>query len=990
MRQIFLHCLPLTLVGLPVLIAPAPAQEKAADAKVMEIFFDLGLPEVKGGKWSRVFTMDSEGGESLPATRNARYSGNAWLMKDERGVIEAVTSDGRVIRGKKANGDAEDLREVGGLSQAQVQPANLDDDLKLFMAALKSHDTRRSRGDDDAQGVARVAGGALIFLAQLQRQGRDDFVRGALPLVLASVPSPETALDGAVSLIADGRLASLARTWAEKGDAAAYAAGIEKLAVTFPRGWSHRDAALFLAAGLREQKASPAADDTAAQLAAKLLLGLKPAQFRELPIGRNWFIAGARGRSRMGGFPDGLPGLDGPDGLDGADDADVGQPAKKSAEITAFFADKRASALALAKLLDDHRYLRTATRPDGGSSRYSRFSSGGRKSQEQVIREQYARLPRPPELGEVAWTLLSPLLPEGVREAAEEKPESRAVSALVWLKGAAAKNDEEIAWDYLRNSQQTYQDEFSGSLGFLVEKGGADTLAKLREVFLDPAVWGGGVDQIAEPLEKFIKRAPADPAFADKLRASVKAALDAQEADQRRYSSDDMTKHFAAQRTAQMKRLDQFFKPPQPVAEQLAEIVAMEETESLAAFGAIGQSLAKKPVAEIEAPIFQAAAKAKPVPLKSEMLQLLMNTVMRGPRGQSSAAGTATSAVPAAPAAREAMLALLRDQTQIPNEYDPASSFSVSEMTAWVLLALHSPQSQDEWQRLGTSVPHLAKKWMQLHALALAEGKPVPPIPGTAKLAAGRAAALVGELGALPAAQIAAAFAGKPPDEQVAIAEHLQAAAEWPAPIIEAHFSVTEFSGAKGIVIGGPEWKGRRFDEKFVREIQAAVENSGAAGKPCAVDVSGGEPFAGVRITVVESPRKLPADQFAGYGLPGMSGKPAPVAFAYFGFMGDGKADEGPKRFGYGFPIWKDAAVTRTWRDEHGKTTGKDAGKKATEDPVEETMQRRLPTDPAPFDQVLRAALAFKKEARGKFRFTFSAIGIGTEKLRAIPAVPGL
>ncbi len=989
MRQIFLHCIPLTLVGLPVLIAPAPAQEKAADAKVLEIFFDLGLPEVKGGKWSRVFAMDSERGESLPATRNAQYSGNAWLMKDERGVIEAVTSDGRVIRGKKANGDAEDLRDVGGLSQAQVQPANLEDDLKLFMAALKSSDTRRSRGEDDAQGVARGAGGALIFLAQLQRQGRGEFVRGALPLVFASVPSPEIALDGAVSLIADGRLASLARTWAEKGDATAYAAGIEKLAATFPRGWSHRDAALFLAAGLREQKASPTAADNDARLAAKLLLGLKPAQFRELPIGRNWFIAGARGRSGMGGFPDDVPGLEAPDG---AGDSEAAQPAKKSSEVTAFFADKRAAALALAKLLDDRRYLRTATRPDNGSSRYSGFSSGGRKSEEQLIREQYARLPRPPELGEVAWTLLSPLLPEGVRETAEERPESRAASALAWLKIAAAKNDEEIAWDYLRNSQQTYQDEFSASLAFLVEKGGADTLAKLREVFLDPAVWSDGSgEHVIQQAEKFIKRAPADPAFGDKLRAAVKTALDAHEADQRRYesqSNEDMAKHFAAQRTARMKQIDRLFKPPQPVAEQLAEIVAMEDAEALAAFGAIAQSLAKKPLAEIEAPIFQAAAKAKPVPLKSEMLQLLLNTVMRGPRGQSSAAGTATPAVPAAAAAREAMLALLRDQTQIPNEYDPASSFSVSEMTAWVLLALHSPQSQEQWQRLGTSVPHLAKKWMQLHALALAEGKPVPPIPGTAKLAAGRAAALVGELGALPAPQIAAAFAGKSPDEQVAIAEHLQAAAEWPAPIIEAHFSVTEFSGAKGIAIGGPEWKGRRFDEKFAREIQAAVENSGAAGKPCAVDVSGGEPFAGVRITVMESPRTLPADQFAAYGLPGMSGKPAPVAFAYFGFMGDGKADEGPKRLGYGFPIWKEAAVTRTWRDEHGKAAGKDAGKNAIEDPVDEMPQRRLPANPAPFDQVLRDALAFKKEARGKIRFTFSAIGIGTHK--AIPAVPGL
>ena len=55
---------------------------------------------------------------------------------------------------------------------------------------------------------------------------------------------------------------------------------------------------------------------------------------------------------------------------------------------------------------------------------------------------------------------------------------------MAWLKGVAGKSDEELAWDYLRNSQQTYQDEFRASLAFLVEKGSADTLVKLREVFL--------------------------------------------------------------------------------------------------------------------------------------------------------------------------------------------------------------------------------------------------------------------------------------------------------------------------------------------------------------------------------------------------------------------------------------------------------------------------------------------------------------------------
>ncbi len=977
MRRFFLHFIPLALVGLAGLLVAAPAQEKAVDVKLLENFFDLGLPEVKGGKWSRVLTMDSENGESLPATRNAQYSGNAWLMRDERGVIEAVTFDGRVIRGKKVSSDTEPVRDEGGLPQAQVQTADLDGDLKIFMAALKSGDSRRSRGEDDAQAAARGAGGALIFLAQLQRQGRGDFVRGALPLVFAKVPSPDLALDGAVSLIADGRLASLSRTWAEKGDAAAYAAGIEKLAATFPRGWSHRDAALFLAAGLREQKASPPAGDNDARLAAKLLLGLKPAQFRELPTGRNWFIAGARGRSGRGGFPGGFPGLEGFDGADGADGADdAGQPAKKSPEITAFFADKRAAALALAKLLDDRRYLRTATRTDDGSSGFSRFSSGGRKSQEQIVREQYARLPRPPELGEIAWTLLSPLLPEGVREAAEEKPESRAASALLWVKGAAAKNDEEIAWDYLRSSQQTYQDEFSASLGFLVEKGGADTLVKLREVFLDPAVWSGGVDQIAEPLGKFIKRAPADPAFADKLRAAVKSALDAQEADQRRYSSGrsaaQFAQQFAAQRTAQMKRLDQLFKPPQPVAEQLAEIAAMEETEALAALSATGEMLAKKPLAEIESPVFQAAAKAKSPALKQQTIQILMGAVMNGMQARALAKGGTAPPVPADAPTREALLALLRDETPLENDWDLNAKSTVADFTGAILLALHSgPAAQEQWQKLGTSVPHLATKWMHTHAVALASGQPLPPLPNAANVPADTAVALVREIGALTAKDVPAALEKRPPDEQLAIVAQLAKMPAWPASLAEARFTVSEVFGKSARELGAGDWQGRRFDEKLLHEIDGAVVHAAASGKFHLVAIRLTGPLSGVAISVEASGDRPRVPPLGGNVLSGLSEKPAPVGSIFIG-IGYGQESMVGGWMGFAFPVWKDEAATRSWREAHGKPK---PGPKQSD----EAVGREIRADPAPFEAKLRDCLSLKEGTRGLLQLVIQASAISKD-----------
>ena len=908
----------------------------------------------------------------MPGGHRAQYSGNAWLLREANGIVEVVTADGRFIRGRKFSREAPEPAGDGANSPVQIQPANLDQDLKVFSSGLQSGNDEERYGSPESQAEmkARIAGGSLLFLAQLQRQGRGDFVREALPQVLALAPSPDMALDRAVSLLADGQFASLARQWSEKGDAAAYAAGIDRLAATFPRGWENRDAALFLAARLREQKAAPLAGEADARQAAELLLKLKPGDFAELPMGRNWFISGAgrgRGYGRFSGGED-------------EDGEPARNPAKKDGPLTAFFAKKREAATALAKLLDDRRYLRF----DGpvNSVRTYRSSFGGHNSREEAIRERYNQIPRPREMGEIAWAILSPVLPGEIRSAAEERPATRAAVALAWLKTVAARSDEEMAWDYLRTASSTYDNEFRNGLSFLVEKGGPDTLVKLKEVFLDPAVWNSSsMDEMIRHTEKYVKRAPADAAFPDKLRAAVKAGLAAEEAGNRSshfgLEAEEMNKQLAAQRSAQMKQIEQLFKPPQGVAEQLAEIVAMEETEALASFGAIEQSLAKRPLSEIEPPIFQAAAKAKPVALKWQMLELLLNVSMRSARGQPTQGTAAPPAVPGDAATREAMLDLLRDETTVPDQNNPADFSKIGDMASWVLLGLHSSQApQNDWERIQASVPHLAKKWMHTHALAIVGGQPLPPAPNAAKLAAGRAAALVTELGALPAAQVLAALDGKTPDEQLGLVVQLIGAADWPAAIAEAHLAVREVSGPKAADLGGAAWKGRRLDEKLAREIQTAVENAAAGGKFFVVNVSVGEPLSGLEISVHEFPRMITEENFAAFGMPGLSGKPTPVAHVYAAIESTDMSAKAPDARGrearLGFPIWKDAAITRAWREEHGK-------------PVEKTSKndeddRRLSTNPASFERRLRACLSLQKDARGPFRLMFVAMGISTGK----------
>ncbi|MCE9611943.1 MAG: hypothetical protein K8R23_17230 [Chthoniobacter sp.] len=120
-------------------------------------------------------------------------------------------------------------------------------------------------------------------------EGIAAFSGAALPQVVALAQSPEQAVDGAVSLLADAQLASFAETWNAGGDATRYAAALEALVAKFPRGWVQREAASLLAARVRSRTARRRGG---CETAADFLLKLKPAQVAEVPLERNWFLPG--------------------------------------------------------------------------------------------------------------------------------------------------------------------------------------------------------------------------------------------------------------------------------------------------------------------------------------------------------------------------------------------------------------------------------------------------------------------------------------------------------------------------------------------------------------------------------------------------------------------------------------------------------------------------------------------------------------------------
>jgi len=954
-----------SLVAVLACASLALGQEKAGIGKALEMFFELGLPDAKKGRWVRISLYDSSDVATMPGGYNARYSGNAWLLREEKGIVEAVTSDGRRIFGKKSQGEDAVIADDGLIPPVVLEPADLDSDLQVFTAALTDPLGGRDSGDseDSARQKAVVAAGSLLFLAQLQHQGRADFVREALPRVLAIASSREKALDGAVTLLADEQIAGLGRDWNRNGDAKAYAAGIEALAARFPRGWEHRDAAGLLLARLREQTPAPLAGDPDARQAADFLLKLKPAQFGELPRGWNWFISAGGGGRRYGRFP-----------MGGEDDEAEAKPMKKDSAVAAFFARKREAAQALAKLLDDRRYVRCSHRADQ-QSRY-RYSYGDRQSREEIIRGHYDQLSRPYEMGELAWDILSPLLPEQTRGEAQQKPATRAALALAWVKSVAAKSDEELAWDCLRAANSTYDEAFRGGLRFLTEHGGPETLAKLTEVFFDPGVWNdSSLAEMIPHVESYVKRAPADAAFPDKLRAAAKAGFDAEEAENSaRFSGpgmEEMKKQMTGQRAAQMKQLDRIFKPPQPIAEQLAEILAMEETEALAVLEATGEVLAKKPRAEIESPVFQAAAKAKSPAIKRQMIQILMGAVMNGMQARALGKGGAAPSLPAGAPTRDALLALLRDETLADNDWNPAAESTVADFTAAILLVLYgSPAAQEKWQSLGQSAPHLATRWLRTHSIALASGQPAPPFPNAANIPANQAAALIRELGALTAKDVPTALDAKTPDEQLAIVTQLVEAPEWPASLAEAQFTVRSVAGKNVAELGAVDWKGRRFDEKLVRDIETAMAAAAVGGKTLTLFLEVRGALAGVGISVGALRGAMPLQQLEGMGLPGLAGKPSPAGTLVITLRRGGDGDAPGDSVGFGFPVWKDEAATRAWREAHGKPA-------AAAKPKDDLERRDYSADPAAFDAKLRECLSLKQGTRGPLQLVISATAIG-------------
>lgn len=876
------------------------------------MFFQLGLPDTRGAKWvsdpSLTFSP-----MQLPHTSSVRLSGNTWLLKDSaEGMVDIVKDQTTKIRAWNIRQrSAPRNKKPAAAPQVFLQPADLEKDLQQLEAVLAGKDEIESEdyGGDDETANAKPFGSALLFLAHLHRQGRTEIAAKLFPMALARAPSPMLAMDAAISGIANGRLDQLNKDWISKGDTAAYIKGLEGLGAEFSRGWANRGAAMHLVGRLRQQKPSGKRSPEAAKLAS-MLKALKPEDLRKLPMNQNWFVAGGDGVpisnlneiSEMG---------EEVGEVDGEDEAEVQPPAsnknnKKGPLDLLFTEKKKQTAAALAELLDDTTFIRVI-KQDHGNSYFSSDSS-----EEEKMMAAYQQMQRPYELGELAWSLLSEVVPDDYEM--ENDAAGRKELATEWLKEIASMSDEQLAWQTMKTAGGHYDPSFKNALKFLVENGGEETAAKLEEVFLDPAAWGGNFDgEDTNVVQAYLKRIGSKaPAFGEKLKAVVIQKIEEQHASMLEHSggmNDEMKKHFETQKQSQLKQLDQVLKP-RGLGEMLEELVALKDDEALEIMDAVKTAMAQVSFSEAEKQVYLAAAKSQSAEIRSKLFQAIYFRYSDPSLREN---GEPPVVTPPDKATKEAIRTLLQDKSYpLSHDYGLPHPWSIEKSVAFSFAMRRLTENENkQFNLLQLDAPELWDEWQRSYVQAAIDDQPPPPLPDPEKITQSEIEKLIKELAVLPVEEVAAAMKSRTPDQQIAISKYLHNTSEWPPSLKTAAFTINSLVGNALEIIDASKWKGREFNEAVLQEISAAIESAAAQGKALNVCLMKEGCIGGMSLHVEHrtktfSTANIPEERVD------LSSHTKPDALIECRFMGFGTVD-------YVLPIWRDESLTKRWKDAHFK-----------------------------------------------------------------------
>jgi|GEM_PF-3890981 len=941
-------------------VAQAPEQ-KAAQA--LENFFQLGLPDTQGAKWVNVQLFgDFNASSPIPTEESYERStsgGNAWLLRENKdGTVDLLINQTRRIHAKVTKGDYPDASSTSHLVQVTMKPADLAADLKkLENAVAEMGKTGKSGREDDYrwQQTLQNLGPTVLFLAHVRHHEQTEESQKILASVLKLSPKPSQVLDKAVAAMANGALGSLLEDWNAGGSVTEYADGLEKLCAAVTRGWPERSGALLLAKRLRAQTPSPRATSPEVDKVAKLLLGMASQDFEKIPQQVNWFLPPPEGSSdenfsmrmrfnrgrRMSMQAPPKPGT-----------------AIDFGPLAELMADKHKGTAMLADLLGDQRFLRQPS-SGGNGSRYS-YSYGG-EEEVKSAEENYKEMPRPLQLGEWVSSLLSGIMPGNEADDDDEGPTGLSYEQVSsWLKEAASLNEEQMAWKYLRRAHSVQASDFEVSLTLLAKKGGPETMTKLQEVFMDPAVWENENETVVTALGAFMARqGEQQAAMADKLEAALKAAIEAQKKAQlesmgsNNASMKKSIEQSSAQRFAQIRAV----LHPQSLHDILREFADGNEQQVMEKMPQVMSALKVKPAGALNATL-EAAGKIKSAKTKAQFLaQLTM--VLDGIKPE-----------PLNEDARGAVQKLLTDHTKVERfGMNPNGPVSVADYTGQlVFTGTLAPEARTGWEKAIEAFPAQGKKWVKQIAMAAAKGEAIPAAPDAGRVNKEALEGIVKQLESTQPGEIPQKIEALNPDEQVALQTYLAKAPQWSPALVAAHFTITEIEPLKT----GPDlskWKGRRIDATSFAELGTEMEAAALANKQVAVVLSIEGPLSGITIRMQEAPRQVAEEQIKSLNVPGLDGKPRPDCILLTQYIGD-PGHRSMDAAMYLIPLWKKAELTQEWKAAHLKFDGLAA---------ENQDVRRH--NPVAFTEKFKALCSLSPDHRQAVQLAFFMTSVGDKNL---------
>ena len=892
-----------------------------AASEVFELLLKLGLPDSKGATWMKARGRPIRGGCLPDESHGTDYSGNTWLVhEDSDGMVDVIVDQSRRVHchrriPEKTKADIYDTEPP----EIECLPADLEADIHLFEARVELY-----ANGSLADGKFHDAPTSILFLSHLYRQGHVEAACRLLPKVLALVKSPNMALDGAISLLAFDAIYRLNDEWIRGLPADAFADKMEALTDRFPRhGSPMRKVALAIARKAREQKPAAEAEDPEVKPLAELLLHANERQTRELFLTSNWLLPSANddfwseqtiNRARAGwtipqSTTDGMP---------------------SSGYFASVFGGKVKSALALSRLLEDHRLLRAldwdTAFHDSLFSEEERYELDKQEANSPVNpkRNGLDDIPHPIDIGKLAWRFLEPIVPHrlaGGYYGGSEELQNQSIRA--WLQTIASFSDEEIAWNYVETADNWNEENFDLALKYLVARGGEESVSRLRSLFLDPAVWKNrGVDSLLPMLEVFVKRHGATPEFREGIRQNAA----------NKNEEPAMLAKLALATT------------PRTLGDLLAEAESKNSVDSVSFIQSIFREIRFVPWVEAEPQIYRAAARAKDPGMKSYLLAgLLQSGRMR--RSSESSAISNISALDD-PSTQAALVSLLTDERlgKARIDFEEADRLSVADLTAIGIAQRRlAPDTFVEWNKLRETSSRLAFRWLKMFAGEILAKRPPPPAPNASRISSAEVESLIQDLGALQSASVLHSFQQQPIDKQFAVMTALADRRSWPAALQQAQLLVTEVCTSEPVAVDQEmeHWKGRGFDVSLFHDLLAYAEQSARGGRCINITIIPKAPLDGL---VLEFVKWWPMEKstFESIRLPGRDKFPTPSVITQCKLRRN-QRDQAEVNLNYARLNWKDAKLNETWqklRSGTESTEGTIDGESTTTDvrPLEDTL----------------------------------------------------